>query len=204
MSLSYTESIRSRVETEIKLAVSDATTASKQIRAAGFRLSRARRFESNVVYDSDSGLLRRQGQLLRIRQCGSETLLTFKGRGKRSRHKTREELELAIGDAELMDQILDRLGLRPVFRYEKYRTEYRDADGTGLVTLDETPIGVFIEVEGQPDWIDHTATALGRTGKDYITASYGELYRDFCRRKRVRPGNMVFPGGSWPTGVGST
>jgi adenylate cyclase class 2 len=58
--------------------------------------------------------------------------------------------------------------------------------------LDETPVGAFLELEGAPRWIDRTARSLGFRESDYITASYGALYRQFCDMKGVAPGNMVF------------
>jgi adenylate cyclase len=46
-----------------------------------------------------------------------------------------------------------------VFRYEKFRTEWEMEDGH--LVLDETPIGVWAELEGQPLWIDATLEKLG-------------------------------------------
>ena len=39
--------------------------------------------------------------------------------------------------------LLDRLGYRVAFVYEKYREEYEVPDA--LVTIDETPVGVFVD-----------------------------------------------------------
>ena len=89
--------------------------------------------------------------------------------------------------------ILERLGFAPVFRYDKYRTEFRSGRGPGIATLDETPIGVFVELEGSPAWIDRTARRLGFSEKHYITMSYGQLYFRNCLRKGVTPTHLVFP-----------
>ena len=59
--------------------------------------------------------------------------------------------------------IFERLGYHPVFRYEKYRTEFQQPRRAGVATLDETPVGVFLELEGTPPWIDRTARLLGST-----------------------------------------
>ena len=61
-----------------------------------------------------------------------------------------------------------------------------------VVMLDQTPIGDFLELEGAPRWIDRTARTLGFSSADYITASYGRLYLDYCVENGVEPGNMVF------------
>ena len=47
----------------------------------------------------------------------------------------------------------------PGFRYEKYRTTFR-LPGLHL-DLDETPVGVFLELEGAPRAIDRAARSLG-------------------------------------------
>ena len=60
-----------------------------------------------------------------------------------------------------------------MFRYEKYRTEFRQPRRAGVAMLDETPVGVYLELEGTPHWIDRTARRLGFQESDYITASYG-------------------------------
>jgi adenylate cyclase class 2 len=182
----------SSTETEIKLAAPDVRAARKLLHAAGFTVSRRRVFEANVIFDTPGLSLRRGQQLLRLRQAGRLATVTFKGKPVAGKHKSREELELSISNAATMGAIFERLGYRPVFRYEKYRTEYRLARGAGMATLDETPIGVYVELEGTPTWIDRTAKRMGCGESAYITASYARLYLDWCAKNGVRPGNMVF------------
>ena len=179
-------------ETEIKLAVTGVPAARRLLRTAGFRVARRRVFESNVVFDTPGLALRRASKLLRLRQAGRLATVTYKGAPAVGRHKSREELELAVADARTMAAVFERLGYRPVFRYEKYRTEYRLAKGSGMATLDETPVGVYLELEGSPAWIDRLAKKMGFGEPDYITASYARLYLDWCRIRGMQPGNMVF------------
>jgi len=63
----------------------------------------------------------------------------------------------------------------------------------GVATLDDTPIGVFLELEGAPGWIDRTARLLGFAEQDYITASYRSLYVDDCAARGIPPADMIFP-----------
>jgi len=85
------------------------------------------------------------------------------------------------------------LGFKPVFRYEKYRREFAQGNNShGVVTLDETPIGDFLELEGPGDWIDETASRLGFSPENYSLESYGRLYQNYCERKGVKAQNMVF------------
>jgi adenylate cyclase, class 2 len=179
-------------EIEIKLAVPDAASARRMLRKAGFRVYRRRVFESNTVFDTADRRLLNASSLVRVRQAGRRATLTYKGPPAVSRHKEREELELEISSARPVALILEKLGFEPVFRYEKFRTEYRRPGNSGIATLDETPVGFFMELEGSPRWIDRTARALGFAEAQYITSSYGTLYRDWCRRRRVKPRDMIF------------
>jgi adenylate cyclase, class 2 len=179
------------LEIEVKLAAPEAAAARRLLRAKGFRVVKPRVFESNDVLDTPEKQLRNGGMLLRIRSVKREVILTYKGLPRNSKHKTREELEVNASDAHMLAVILARLGFERVFRYEKYRTEFRRGRN-GVVTLDETPIGTYMELEGLPAWIDRTARLLGFTEADYITLSYGQLYLDWCAREGRKPGDMVF------------
>jgi adenylate cyclase class 2 len=130
--------------------------------------------------------------LLRLREIGERSILTWKGTGIAGPHKIRPELETPVGSAETMAQIFHQLGFELVFRYEKYRTEFTGDHKPGVVTLDETPIGDFLELEGPGEWIDKTADRLGFSADQYILDSYGTLYIADCKSRGVQPTNMVF------------
>ena len=186
----------SRQEIEIKLAVPDLGKARRLLRSQGFHVKKRRVFERNIIFDHPGSPLRTSGRMLRLREAGGEFTLTYKGPGGAGGpHKSREELEVMLPDAEQFALILERLGYAPIFEYQKFRTEY-EKGRHGVVTVDETPIGDYMEVEGAPDWIDKTAAALGFQHSDYLTGSYGALYLEDCRKKRKKPGNMVFRGKS--------
>jgi adenylate cyclase class 2 len=179
-------------ETEIKLTVADAASARVLLRRVGFRVIRPRVFEANTVFDTAKMTLRKSSRLLRVRTAGRKTTLTYKGKPSVGRHKTREEIEVELPGAEKIAAILERLDYRSVFRYEKYRTEFAEPRRAGVAVLDETPIGVYLELEGTEHWIDRTARRLGFAESDYITASYGRLYLEWCKSHRRKPGDMVF------------
>ena len=184
-----------KIEVEIKLRLpDDLTEIRKKLRRLGFRIHKRRAFESNVLFDDTKRRLRKHGKLLRVRRTGKRGLLTFKGPSEQSRYKKRWEIETEFPDGDVIEQILVHVGYHPVFRYEKYRTEYhrRSADGEAL--LDETPIGNFLELEGRPRWIERTAKLLGFSRADYINRSYGYLYLAYCRERQVRPANMICNG----------
>jgi adenylate cyclase, class 2 len=179
-------------ETEIKLRVQDKTAALEYIRTAGFRESVGRLFEANTLYDTPDQRLMKSEMLLRLRRVGEKCVITWKGPGERGPHKSRPEVETTLDSAEKMGRILEEIGFRPAFRYEKYRTEFTRDGAQGVVTLDETPIGDFLELEGAAPWIDETARQLGFREHDYILDSYGKLYLADCERRGVQPTHMVF------------
>ena len=204
-------------EIEVKLRVSDVAKLVARLRSIGARRT-ARVHEENTLFDTEDRQLGAKRAILRIRReqdadaSGSgqsegkgrskgtpiEGLLTFKGlvegqTGVRARYKEREEIEFRLKDAERFAGVLRRIGMRPWFAYEKYRTKYRTKDPRFSIDLDETPIGVFLELEGPRRAIDRAARALGYSSDDYITASYLELYKVECSRKGSKVANMVFP-----------
>jgi len=179
------------VETEIKLPVRDLESSRAAIERE-YPVRHARTHEANVLFDSRTRRLRRKGCLVRVRQFGGDGVLTFKGRGAAGRHKQREEIELRISSSEAMSEILEKLGLAPVFRYEKFRTEYAKPNEEGVITFDETPIGNFLELEGPSEWIDRVAAQLGYAESDYITASYAGLYDDYRQRTGTSARDMLF------------
>ncbi len=179
-------------ETEVKVRVASAAQARRLLKRAGFRRLSSRTFESNTIFDTPSRDLKKRDALLRLRQLGSKSVLTFKGPATGGKHKTRTEAEIEVSDNPTTAWILTELGFRPVFRYEKYRTVYSRTGGGGFVFLDETPIGCFLELEGSPGWIEQVATALGRRISDYLTDTYPGLYQKYRRTHRQAPVDMVF------------
>ena len=184
-------------ETEIKLPAASADEALRKLRAAGFEVAVARAFETNCVYDKPDQALRNTQCLLRLRQLkGSAAKVTFKGPPLPTKHKTREEIETGLADASAFGLILERLGYQPMFRYEKYRTELQQPGRAGTATVDETPAGVYLELEGPPDWIDQTAHALGYHESQYINSSYGRLWLEWRESHPGAPVDMVFQAAS--------
>lgn len=179
-------------ETEIKLKPdAPLTRVAARLRSLGATLHRSRHFEDNYILDDPRGRLRRDGSLLRVRLTPAGATLTFKGPRRIVRGtKTRDELEAEISDGALLLKILRRIGMRCTFRYQKYRTIYRHA--STLITLDETPMGDYLEIEGSPGGIARFAKRIGFTKSDFITATYHELFVSYRKAHRIKSRNMTF------------
>ena len=179
------------VETEIKLPLRDGVV--ERVRDLGYEVQTPRELESDQLYDRADAELRQSDRILRLRSRGSRTTLTYKGPAQRAPHKSREEIEVDVSDGPAFVLVLERLGYQPSFRYEKYRTTFAAAGAPGLITLDETPAGDFLELEGPADWIDEIALKLDYAPHDYITESYASLWRRHCKTNpKAVPTAMVF------------
>jgi adenylate cyclase class 2 len=145
----------------------------------------------NTLFDLPGHPLRKRGDLLRLRKYGDRWVLTHKAKGNSSGpHKVRVETETRVEDGSKMEGILRGLQFEPVFRYEKFRSEWEGE--RGQVVIDETPIGNFAEIEGAGEWIDEVARDLGVTSKDYITETYAALFFSWKRRTNSQAEEMTF------------
>lgn len=179
-------------ETEIKFLIGDLEAIASFLQLAGFRLITPRTHEINTLYDQAGGKLRRQGALLRLRQFGPRWTLTYKDQAgpQSARHKSRREIETQLESGESAGRILEALGFKPSFRYEKFRSEW--SDSRGHVVLDETPIGNYGEIEGPAEWIDATAPLLHVEPEHYITSSYSELFAAWKQKTKSKASEMTF------------
>jgi len=183
----------SAIETEVKFRVRDAVDLELRLQAAGFRRETPRTFERNVLFDTPDRRLRQERQILRIRQYGEKWLLTHKAlpsEGDFGLYKHRIETETTLGDGESVAAIFISLGYIAAFTYEKYRTEW--ADETGHCVLDETPIGVFAELEGPEEWIDRKAAALGVDHAELFNLSYGRMFELWKEETGSRANDLTF------------
>jgi adenylate cyclase class 2 len=178
------------VEREIKLRFDSVDDARAAIEAAGATPLRCRRLQEDALLDDEQETLRRRGCALRIRsECG-KSRITFKGPVQDSPMKLREELETIVGDGSLLLRIFEELGYHVWFRYEKYREEYAHEDV--IVAIDDTPVGVFVEIEGGERGITAMAEALGRSADDYVLDSYRGLFLQLRDARGLTGSDMVF------------
>jgi len=191
-----------QVETEIKLQVTDVRRAAAQPEAIGARLSHPRELEDNLVFDFPDRSLRTRRALARVRILHRSVVLTYKGpdlsetQARGMKRRMESEVTVPRGEADSLIAILQGLGLEQVWRYQKYRTIW-SWDGTKIM-LDETPIGAWYEIEGEPEAIDRAAAALGYGKSDYLAVTYRDLYEQHLRRAGQgsdpdqQPNQMIF------------
>jgi adenylate cyclase class 2 len=182
------------METEVKIRVTDRAAFEQKLPRLGFTCVTARTLERNTLYDTPERKLRGTRQILRIRQYGSKWVVTHKsvpsGLTEEGRHKQRVETETEIDDGPVLAKIFEALGFGPVFVYEKWRTEWADAQGHCV--LDETPLGIYAELEGPSEWIDATARQLGISESEFITLSYGRIFESWRDQVKSTANNFTF------------
>lgn len=190
-------------EIEIKLRVAEVSALLRKLAKLGAS-AEGRVLERNTLYDAADSDFRRTGRLLRVRietpagsaaiKAGKGTaLVTFKappGDRRQSHYKEKLESEVVVGNPEAWGRALVALGFKPGFQYEKYRSSFRSQ--SVHICLDETPIGDFLELEGAPARIDQVARRLGYRPRDYIRATYWDLYAADCARRGRSPRNLLF------------
>jgi adenylate cyclase class 2 len=184
------ETSTTRYEIEIKLPVQDLEAVRERLRARNARQLTAPHSESNDLYDQADGSLAKGGRVLRLRRTEDGATLTFKGPARfEEGAKTREERETAVSDPNEMESILAALGFHRRFRYEKRREEWSLDDC--VIALDETPIGTFAEVEGDPAAIRRALQHLGLDPAESLPHSYAELYARRRREDSTLPADML-------------
>jgi adenylate cyclase class 2 len=178
------------LEREIKLKFDSAGEARDRILSIGATPLRGRRLQEDCLLDTEQDALYRRRCVLRVRNEGGKSQLTFKGPVQQSAMKVREEHETIVADGATLLTILQELGLHAWFRYEKYREEFSAEDV--IIAIDETPVGTFVEIEGGERHIHQTAAALGKTPADYITDSYRTLFLQHCAHHGLTCTDMLF------------
>ena len=184
------------IETEVKIELADLQKVRDRLLQLGFRIRTPRAFEDNWIFDYPDRSLTRRRQLLRVRSFGDRAWITLKTPSRRStRYKIRQELETELGDARVVRQLLRSLGFQPSFRYQKFRTVLEPETPSKkklTVTVDETPIGNFLEIEGSARDILRLSAQLGYKPTDFIQDSYWQLFRK--RRPKSSGTSMIFRG----------
>ncbi|HUJ14766.1 MAG TPA: class IV adenylate cyclase [Thermoanaerobaculia bacterium] len=177
-------------EIEVKFPLRDRGELIRKLHDIGGSRLYAETFEDNIVLDR-RGELKTKGALLRVRKFGKYSLITYKGpMSIDGGIKSRDEVQTGVESFELAIQLLDSLGFKPVFRYQKFREVWRVREVE--VVLDRTPIGEYFEIEGPMEVIRSVSNEIGMNMDQAIRLTYADLYRQARRTRSDLPENMVF------------
>ncbi len=178
------------LEIEVKFRIGDPSAVAVKLRKIGARMVNSG-LERNITYGGRG--IEERDELLRLRSYAGKADITHKRKSGNAPKgfKVREETIVMIGSFGTGKKLLEAVGYRPAFVYEKKRQTWELGD-VGIL-LDVMPlIGNFMEIEGTEEGIRETAGKLGLDMKDAITKSYGYLFRKHCGEKGVKMDDFVF------------
>lgn len=184
-------------EIEVKLRFDNVQPLSRA--GIALEIETARHFEDNLLLDREDGRLSEKLAILRVRQSGETGSITYKEKAApdapATQFKQRLEIETTLDDPRSALAIFERLGFQPWFRYQKYRTVFRatlPGGATLHVMFDETPIGNFVELEGEEEAIAEAVELLGVGREAYVLESYLALQAAHCQRQGKPLEDMIF------------
>ncbi|HLD93183.1 MAG TPA: class IV adenylate cyclase [Anaerolineales bacterium] len=163
-------------ELEVKFFVNDLAEIEKQLVKLGATLVQPRTHEYNLRFDTPSGDLGQAESMLRLRRdAGSH--VTFKGPSSTlGGVLARQEIEFEVSNFSAAQKLIEALGYRSKFVYEKFRTTYA-LDGL-KITLDEMPYGPFVEIEGrEAAAIQTAAKKLDLDWQQRLPETYVSIFR---------------------------
>jgi adenylate cyclase class IV len=151
-------------EVELKSLVPDLALARRRVEAAGGVLAYAGRLEDRR-YDTRDRQLAGRDHVLRVRvyrgPAGARALLDWKGRTEYERgYKVREELSTGVADADVLVEMLDRLGYVVTQEIDRWVAQY-DLGGTAVRFECYPRMDTLVEVEGVPQGIEAAIEVLG-------------------------------------------
>ena len=176
------------LEIEVKFFIVDTPKLHRRLVEMG-ATARPEVFESNIRFEDADETFKKKGELLRLRKDGS-CRLTYKCRPSRPdpEYKVYKELEVEVGDFDIMTRILQSLGFRQAQIYEKWRRVFAWDDVE--LCLDRMPFGTFLEIEGPRQGIRNAARQLGLAWEDRILTNYLAIF-EIVREKLNLPFNDV-------------
>lgn len=175
------------IETEIKFEIKSEKEITAKLKKLGAkRINKV--FEKNIRFDNERGEFSKN-RLLRLRK-DKKSRLTYKENLVFGRFRTDREYEVELSNFEIAKKILEFLGFRKIWTYEKVRTLYTLGDVK--IFLDRLPIGLFLEMEGKEKNIRKIIRMLGFEMERGTGKTYHMIYQEYCKNKGVKLGDLVF------------
>jgi adenylate cyclase class 2 len=176
------------VEIEAKMSVPDLDVVRSRLRELGAEGGR-RTLETNTFFDTEDRSLLAADEGLRLRRNHDEAsgadehVITYKGPRQHGQVKTRDEVEVTVGDYDDAAQLLERLGFIRVLSFEKRRESWKL--GGCKVELDELPyLGTFVEVEGPNEQaVLDVREQLGLSDRPMVKSSYIAMLMGYLQER---------------------
>lgn len=180
------------IETEIKYILENKEAARAVVSAAGVEWIDGA-YETNRIFDTPEGRLRREGSVVRLRTRGGTSWLTYKQKTPESDGiaKLRIEHEMEVSSPGSAGEFLSGIGLVERLRYDKYRAEYELLGA--LLVMDRLPGGWFCEIEGDSAGIARASEACGLSRDQVIEITYPEICSKLFLSNKLLSPCWIFP-----------
>jgi predicted adenylyl cyclase CyaB len=171
------------IEIELKFQVNDnqIISLSEKIELLWF-ISQWKKHEKTIMYDNRDFLMQKTNGRIRLRISWDLCELSYKkplmddsGIKKEIEHET------SVGNAEVMNNILNDMDYFEVSSYERYRTTFLSNKSDVKITIDEYPFDNYLEIEGAEEEIISIGEFLKYTIEDNLTKPCDTLFNE--RRK---------------------
>jgi len=167
-----------KLEIEAKVKVENLESVAQKLAQAGACFKHELLEKDSFFIDADRTIVGPGCGLRLRRQKTNETekvLLTYKGPKKKTKFKTRQEIEIEVNDAVAAEELLTALGCHKKLMFEKKRSLWR-LDKC-LICLDELPLlGCFVEVEGPDEAaVEDVLKRIGLSDHENINKGYAKL-----------------------------
>lgn len=180
------------IEKEIKLPI-ELEIAKRIFNNKEFRYEKGV-FQRTVRMDTLEEDFEKKGIFIRTREEDLENIVTLKQKIENSDKDvfSRKEYETTIGDAQIIREIFEILGLKKSWIMEKYRIQGKYKNVT--ITLDELPFGLFMEIEGDTDNILKTCEELELNINKKFVVSYWDLWDIYKKEHNInaKKTNIIF------------
>ncbi len=140
------------------------------------------------TFDFHNHILSKKNHGLRLRQMGENFFVTYKGGVQKGKvANIIEETETTVGDVQIFEKILTKLGMRCYKHREKKRTSYILPNIR--CEVDEYPgIPPYLEIEAPQKDIVRIVEKLGYSLKDTTRGSVSKI----LKRYNVKTDNLKF------------
>lgn len=167
-----------KLEIEAKVKVENLESVAQKLAQAGACFKHELLEKDSYFIDADRTVVGHGCGLRLRRQKINETekvLLTYKGPKKKTKFKTRQEIEFEISEPDKAEMLLAALGCYKKLTFEKKRSLWR-LDKC-MICLDELPLlGRFVEVEGpDEDAVEDVLKRIGLSDHENINKGYAKL-----------------------------
>lgn len=177
------------IEKEIKLRIEDPVVLAIDLKKKGACFI-GKAFQRTIRFDDRNASLASRGIALRVRS-GLCNVVTVKRKLEDAGGVSqREEYEAKAEDIEIFRNMFITLGFDCERIMEKYRMDFEF--NSTLVSIDEMPFGMFVEIEGEEDKISETVNLLGLYGRERILGSYWDVFEEYKKEHGLAGDNIEF------------